>query len=166
MARSDWAALLTEPAAEYLAHSELLRFGLEPYLPQLKKRHHTRAGKYVMRNYPLFPRYLLIPINSTTDGAIRLARGIYRTRPLLADNDGRPWRAPGKVIDAVRTAEHSGYFDEILHKGDQVTLACGVLSMVRSVMSSDTTTGMIELLMPLMGGVRATVNSTKVVHAA
>jgi hypothetical protein len=164
MARSDWAALITEPAAEYTAHTELCRFGLQPYLPQIKKRHHTRAGAYVMRNFPLFPRYLLIPINDAHHASIRLARGICRYRPLLADDEGRPWRAPGKVIDAVKTAETAGLYDEILHKGDHVTLAYGVLATVKSVCSSDTTTGMIELLMPLFGGSRATINAAKVVH--
>jgi len=164
MARSDWAALITEPASEYTAHTELLRFGLAPYLPQLKKRHHTRSGSYVMRHFPLFPRYLLIPINDAHHASIRLARGICRYRPLLADDEGRPWRAPQKTIEAVKTAEQQGLFDEILHKGDHVTLAYGVLSTVQSVMSSDTTVGMIELLMPLFNGCRATVQSSKVVH--
>jgi len=164
MARSDWAALLTDPASEYLAHTELRRFGLEPYLPQLKKRHHTRAGAYVMRHFPLFPRYLLVPYKDAHHPAVRLARGICRHKCVLADNDGRPWRAPAKVIDGVREAEARGLYDEILHKGDQVTLAYGVLSTVRSVCSSDITTGMIELLMPLFGGAKATVQAAKIVH--
>jgi hypothetical protein len=164
MARTDWAALLTDPAAEYLAHTELCRFGLQPYLPQFRKRHHTR-GAFVMRHFPLFPRYLLIPIKDARHPAVRLARGICKHKYVLSDSDGRVWRAPGSVIDAVRTAETGGRFDEILHKGDSVTLAFGVLSTVRSVMSSDTTAGMIELLMPLFNGSKATVSATKVIHA-
>ena len=164
MARSDWAALLTDPAAEYVACSELQRFGLCPYLPQLKKRHHTRAGAYVMRHFPLFPRYLLVPYNDAHNPAVRLARGVCRYKTCLADDDGRPWRAPGKVIEGVREAEARGLYDEILHKGDQVTLAYGVLSTVRSVCSSDITTGMIELLMPLFGGTKATISAAKIVH--
>jgi hypothetical protein len=117
-----------------------------------------------MRNFPIFPRYLFIPISDAHHASIRLARGICRYRPLLADDEGRPWRAPSKTIDAVRTAEAAGIFDEILHKGDSVTLAFGVLSAVRSVCSSDTTAGMIEILMPLFQGCRATVNAAKVVH--
>jgi len=164
MARSDWAALITEPASEYTAHVELCRFGLAPYLPQIKKRHHTRAGQYVMRNFPIFPRYLFIPITDAHHSSIRLARGICRYRPLLADDEGRPWRAPQKTIDAVRLAEAQGLFDEILHKGDHVKLVHGVLSTIKSVCSSDTTVGMIEILMPLFGGARATVRADKIVH--
>jgi hypothetical protein len=164
MARSDWAALLTDPAQEYLAHTELRRFGLEPYLPQLKKRHHTRAGTYVMRYYPLFPRYLLIPVNSVYDPSVRMARGICKHRHVLADAEGRPWRAPNRVIEAVMVAERSDRFSEFLQKGDQVALARGVLSTVRSVMSSDTSTGMVSLLMPLFNGCRGSVSAAKIVH--
>jgi Transcription termination factor nusG len=165
MARSDWAALLTEPAAEYTAHVELRRFGLDPYLPQYSKRHSTRAGAYVMRRYPLFPRYLLIPINEAHDPTVRMCRGICRYKHVLADSEGRPWRAPQKVIEAVMQAERSGRFDEILHKGDHVTLTYGVLSTVRSVMASDTNFGTVELLMPLFGGSRAVISATKIMHA-
>jgi Transcription termination factor nusG len=165
MARSDWAALLTEPAAEYVACTELRRFGLDPYMPQLLKRHATRPGAYVMRHFPLFPRYLLIPIKDTTNPVIRLARGVAKYKPVLSDEEGRPWRAPEKVIEAVREAEATGRFDEILHKGDHVTLAYGALATVKSVMSSEVSAGMIELLLPLFHGCRATVSATKIVHA-
>ena len=164
MARTDWAALLTDPAAEYLARTELQRFGLTPYLPQFRKRHHTRGGAYVMRHFPLFPRYLLVPYQDAHHQSVRLARGVCRYKYVLSDDDGRPWRAPNKVIEGVKEAERLGVYDEILHKGDQVTLAYGVLSAVRSVMSSDTTTGVIELLMPLFGGAKATVSAQKIVH--
>ena len=164
MARSDWAALITEPASEYIAHTELCRFGLRPYLPQIKKRHHTRTGQYVMRNFPIFPRYLFIPITDARHASIRLARGICKYRTLLADDEGRPWRAPEKAIDAVRLAERTGLFDEILRKGDSVALASGVLSAVKSVCSSDITVGMIELFTPLFGGSRAAVEASKVVN--
>jgi hypothetical protein len=162
MARSDYAALLTEPAAEYVACSELQRFGLDPYLPQIRRRHRTPAGKFLLRRFPLFPRYLLIPINSAHDPVVRMTRGICRHRPLLADEDGRPWRAPNHIIDAVRMAERVGFFDEILHKGDQVTFACGVLANVRAVMTADATPEALDLLVPLLGGARVKVSPERV----
>jgi len=162
MARSDWAALLTEPAAEYLAHTELLRFGLDVYLPQLRKRHHTRAGKYIMRHYPLFPRYILIRVGDAHDPAIRITRGVTRFRPVLADENGRPWRAPQFVIEGIREAERRCEFDEILHKGDHVTLAFGVMATVRSVLTSSPATNVVELLTPLFGGTRATAKTAMI----
>jgi Transcription termination factor nusG len=167
MARSDWAALLTEPAAEYTAKTELQRFGLEPYLPQLRKRHHTRPGRFVMRHYPLFPRYLLIPINRVLDPAVRMARGVCKHRPILADSYGQPWRAPQKIIEAIQLAEQRGDFDEILHKGDNVTLTYGVLATVRAVLATDleSPTGMVELLTPLFGGTKIRIDPSRIAHA-
>jgi hypothetical protein len=165
MARSDWAALLTEPAAEYLARTELERFGLEPYLPQLRRRLATRTGKHVMRHYPLFARYLLIRIDHAHHPMIRLARGINRLRPGLADEDGRPHRIPQKIVSAIREAEGRGDFDEILHKGDCVTLAYGVLATIRAVLATDTATGMVELVTPLFGGARVRVDPARISHA-
>jgi len=165
MARSDWAALQTDPAQEYVAHTELLRFDVEVYLPQLRRRHHIKAGQYVVRHYPLFPRYLLVRIGDVHRPSVRLARGVCRYRPVLADDDGRPWRAPDKVINTIRDIERRGGFDEILHKGDSVTVAYGVLATVRSVLTSDTATRTVELLTPLFGGAKATINASKIVHA-
>jgi len=166
MARSDYAALITESASEYLAHTELQRFGFDSYLPQLKKRHHLRPGKFVMRHYPLFPRYLFVRYADAHHPSIRLARGICRHNTLLADENGRPWRAPCKAIEAVKQAEINGLFDEILHKGDAVTFSYGVLATLRSVLASDAdTAGMVNVITPLFGGARARVNSAKMVHA-
>ena len=169
MARSDWAALLTEPASEYTALTELRRFGIEPYMPQLRRRHRTRPGQYVTRQYPLFPRYLFLHINDATAPAVHMARGICRFRPILADDDGRPWRAPCYVVDAIRLAEDKGDFDQILHKGDSVTLAYGVLSTIRSTLSSDfshvNSHNIVELLTPLFGGARARVQTANIVRA-
>jgi hypothetical protein len=95
-----------------------------------------------------------------------LARGVTRHRPILADAAGRPWRAPEKVIDALRESEARGLFDQILHKNDSVTLAYGVLSCVRSVLTSEINADVVQLLTPLFGGCRATVRSDKLIHAA
>lgn len=165
MARTDWAAVLTEPAAEYLAHSELCRFGLTAYMPQIRKHHRTPQGRYVMRQFPLFARYLLVRYGDAQSPSVRMARGICRIHPVLADDDGRPWRAPAKVVEAIQQAEQRGDFDEILHKGDQVTLTYGVLATVRSVMNSDAATGMVEILTPLFGGSRARIDRSRLSHA-
>jgi hypothetical protein len=156
MARSDWTALCTEPAAEYRALTELERLGLAPYMPQLKRRQLV-DGRYVLRRFPLFPRYLLIRIDHARHPSIRLARGINKTQPTLSDPEGRLWRAPERVIDAIRTAEQRGDFDEILHKQDPTTLNYGVLATIRATLSDDGA----ELLTPLFGGVRIRASLTE-----
>src|SRR5262249_4804457 len=136
MARSDFAALRTQLASEYIAYTELQRFGLRPYLPQHRKRHMER-GIFLIRRYPLFPTYLLIPINDAHAPAVRVARGLLRTDTLLADQTGKPWRCPHDIIDALRQSEERGDFDEMLTRGDHVRLRqpYGVLSSVNAVLA-------------------------------
>ena len=163
MARNDWVALVTDPAAEYVARTELERFGLRPYLPQLRKRWVAPHGSTsLMRRYPLFPRYILLPVRDSTCSAVRMCRGLRKLKPILCDAEGRPWRASDRVIAAVREAEERGDFDEILTQGNRVQLAKGVLAGVAAVLTSTATNGRVEVLMPLFGGVRATAPQASV----
>jgi hypothetical protein len=71
------------------------------------------------------------------------------------------------VIDAVKEAEARGDFDEILSPGDKVQLARGVLAGVKAVLTTTARHdgGKVEILMPLFGGVRATVPQGNVARA-
>ena len=129
MARNDWTALVTDPAQEYFAQSELLRFGFQPYLPQIRKRWLTpRSPKLIMRCYPLFPRYILLSLNDARSGNIHACQGLRKHRPILADAEGHPYRIPEQVILALKDAETSGYFDDVLAKGDKMRITSGSLS--------------------------------------
>src|SRR5262245_4944451 len=157
MARTDWVALVTDPAAEYTARLELERFDLHPYLPQIKKRWlPPRHQSAFLRRYPLFPRYLLLPIRESSFSGLRLCRGLCKVRPILCTDDGRLWRAPDSVIAAGRESEERGDFDEVLAQGDRVRLVKGVLAGVAATLTSTARSGRVEVLMPLFGGVRAT----------
>jgi hypothetical protein len=165
MARNDWVALVTDPAAEYVARTELERFDLHPYLPQIQKRWlPPHSNIELMRRYPLFPRYLLLPLRDSGSPPVRIGRGLHRLKPILADAEGRPWRAPDAVIAAVKEAEARGDFDEILYQGDKVQLAKGVLAGVAAVLT-DTARNGREVLVPLFGWVRALVPQGNVARA-
>jgi hypothetical protein len=157
MARSDYTALVTEPAAEYVAATELRRFGLRPYLPELRKRWIPPRGGVLLRRFPLFTRYLLLPIGEADHRAVRHSRGVRRARPILADDRGRPWRCPAAVVDAIKTAESEGEFDEVIANGDRVELTSGVLACISARMCGSPGIK-VELLLPLFGGVRATAS--------
>jgi hypothetical protein len=158
MARNDWVALVTDPGAEYTAWVELTRVGLRPYLPQGRRRWHPpHSTTSLLRRYPLFPRYILLPIGDVKLPALRLCRGLRKLRPILSDAEGRPWRAPDAVIAAVRESEDRGDFDEILHKGDPVKLTQGVLAGVQAVLNETAKKGRVEVLLALFGGVRASI---------
>ena len=153
MARSDWCALITEPAAEYTAFTELRRFGLRPYVPELCRRWLSpHGGGALPRRYPLFSRYVLLPIGEADHRAVRHCRGLRKVRPILGDD-----------LDGLMLAEHSGQFDEVIVVGDKVKLASGVLASVAARMSGSPGIK-VELLLPLFGGVKATVASSQLVR--
>src|SRR5262245_34803572 len=155
MARSDWAAFLTEPAAEYLARTELERFGLSPYLPQLRRRF-VNNGAVCSRLYPLFPRYFLLPHKDLTHPGIRSAR-VRMT--LLASPSGTPWRAADAEIRRLIEAEHNGAFDEGFAPGQDV-----MVGRITAVISRTLSAQTLELFTPLLGGARAVVKVEKVRH--
>jgi hypothetical protein len=163
MARTDWTALVTEPVAEYVARTELERFDLRPYLPQVRKRWLApHRGALLMRRYPLFPRCLL-PLRDSGGSAVRICGGLRKFKPILCDDEGHLWRAPDRVIAAVREVEDCGAFDEVLRQGDDaVQVAKGVLAGVQAVLTNTACCGRVEVLMPLLGGVRATVSQANV----
>jgi len=166
MARTDWVALVTEPSMEYVAWQELTRLGLRPYLPQARRRWRpTHSTAVLLRKYPLFPRYLLLPIREAKSPAVRLSRGVSRFKPILGSADGHMWRAPDAIIEAVRASEERGDFDEILAKGDKVQLTKGVLAGVQAVLNETAKKGRVEVLIALFGGVKASVPQANVARA-
>jgi hypothetical protein len=166
MARTDWVTLVTDPAAEYLARTELERFDLRPYLPQRRRRWRSpSSAKSLLRRYPLFPRYLLLPICAVKHDALPLCRGLRKFKPILSDNEGRLWRCPRSVIEAIRERETHGEFDEVIAVGDKVRLGKGALCGVQAVLTEIDREGRLSLLLPLFGGAKATVPQADVARA-
>lgn len=165
MARTDWTAIVTGPAQEYLAHSELLRFGLNPYLPQIKKRWITpHTSKLMVRQYPIFPRYLFLPLAEVKAQVFEACAGLRKPNPTLTYRDGRIWRAPAAVIDGLRQAEASGYFDDVLVKGDKIRINSGVLAGIPAFLENSTHNS-VELLTPLLGGAKVKLAANRVSRA-
>jgi hypothetical protein len=150
MARNDWCALVTDPSMDYVAWVELIRFGLQPYLPQARKRWLApRGGALLMRRYPLFPRYVLLPIGDAKHSAIRFCRGVRKFKPILSDAEGPVARPrPGHCGREVEDCEA---FDEVLRQGDAVQVAKGVLAGVQAVLTNTACNGRVDVLMPLFG---------------
>ena len=165
MARTDWTAIVTGPAQEYLAYSELTRFGLSPYLPQIKRRWITpRTGKLMVRQYALFPCYLFLPVVDIKTQVFDACAGLRRPHSTLTHGDGRLWRAPATVIEGLRAAEAAGYFDDVLVKGDKIRINSGVLAGIPAFLESSTTNS-VELLTPLLGGAKVKLAANRVSRA-
>lgn len=165
MARTDWTAIVTGAAQEYLACSELLRFGLNPYLPQVRKRWLTpHTSKLMVRQYPIFPRYLFLPVADAQSNVLDACQGLRKPNPTLTYRDGRIWRAPAAVIDGLRQAETTGYFDDVLVKGDKIRINSGVLAGIPAFLESSNLHS-VELLTPLLGGVKVKLAANRVSRA-
>ena len=72
-----WYAALCKPRQEMVAEANLANQGFAVYLPRLKNRH-RRAGRWVDRVEPLFPRYLFVAagLESQSLAPIRSTRGV------------------------------------------------------------------------------------------
>jgi hypothetical protein len=156
MARNDWVALVTDPAAEYTARTELERLGLTP----CRRWQPPRGHAMIPRRYPLFPRYLLLPIRDAKAPAIHFCRGVRRFKPILASADGGLWRIADAIVDDVKIAEAAGRFDEAnLKPGEKVQVAQGALAGVAAVLET-VSGGRAELFSPLLGGARIVTASS------
>jgi hypothetical protein len=162
LARTDWIALVTRPAAEYTASVELSRFGLAPYLPQRKRLHlPVRAATPMLRSYPLFPRYLFLPLRELDHSVLRNCHALLPS-PVLADSFGRHWRAPDTVIRTLQTTEVDGVFDEkTLKTGDKVRIN-GVLFADLTAFVENTGNRDLLILTPLLGGASVRISRKNV----
>jgi hypothetical protein len=167
MARNDWAALVTEAAREYQTRTELERLGLTPYLPQCRRQIRVAHSQFVMRYYPLFPRYILIPYGQTASPSLRLVRGIHRTETIpsgILHTDGRPWRTSAAAIQEIREAEVFGRFDDVPQPGSVVQLSNPALAHLQVRLTKIISPSTCVLLTPLFGGSRAVAKSGEVLH--
>lgn len=162
MARTDWIALVTRPASEYAASVELARFGLAPYLPQRKRLHlPVRAATPMLRSYPLFPRYLFLPLRELDHSVLRNCPALLPS-PVLADSFGRHWRAPDSVIKTLQATEIDGIFDEkTLKTGDKVRIN-GVLFADLTAFVETSNNRDLLILTPLLGGVTVRISRKRV----
>lgn len=163
MARTDWVALTTASSSEYVAASDLERLCLRPYLPQACRRIRIE-GVAKLRRFPLFPRYLLLPIADLDYRLLRNARGILKTSPVVSGRDGHLWRAPQEAVVKIRDAEQSGSFDEKLQKGARVQLQSKHFTDISALVEA-VDHGMVELFTPLLGGSRLKTKASNVVIA-
>lgn len=167
MARTDWAALIINPAREYAARTELERYGLTPYLPQCRRRCRLAADNYVLRQYPLFPGYVLIPINQTQSPNLRFVPNIMRTPEIpsgILHSNGRPWRATAMEIHEIREAEIFGRFDDQLREGHIVTFTNPSLAHLRGTITKVISPSTVSILTPLFGGSKAVAKTKNIGH--
>lgn len=101
-----WYAVHTHPRKEAVALENLQRQGFESYLPMLRIQK-IRRSKAVMLDEPMFPRYLFVRLDSSTQGRswspIRSTLGVRQ----LVQFGGRPARVAPELIEWLRCREQA-----------------------------------------------------------
>ena len=149
---SRWYVVQTHSHSEAKASWHLQRQGFEIYLPKyLKKRRHARRTETVIA--PLFPRYLFVAVDMTSQRWLSIRSTIGVTRLVCAGD--RPVAVPGVVFEALKRREDASGLIQLDHKprflpGDKVCVLDGAfhdcLGLCEGMTSNERVTILLELL--------------------
>lgn len=97
-----WYAVHSKPREEYRARDNLARQGYQVFLPMLGHER-LRAGKIIVRQEPLFARYLFVSLSEIESNwySLRSTRGVHR---IVEFGDG-PVAVPADLIAALAVGE-------------------------------------------------------------
>jgi len=149
---SSWYLVYTKPRSEQFAQENLQRQGFSTYLPLIRtsRRH---QGKYVSKIEAMFPRYLFIQLNCTTDNwsSIRSTFGVSS----IVRFGEFPLQVPIALIDSLQTNDDDNGIqlvsDRELQHGDSVCIIEGVLSGLEGIYESRTSTDRVTVLLNIAG---------------
>ncbi len=104
----QWYVAYTNIKSEKRAAEGLQRKGFDTFLPMMS-RWTSRRHKRVLREQPLFPRYLFVDVRGgSSTFALRATDGIEA----LLVNDGKPLVVPAKLIAEIRAEHDAGVYCE------------------------------------------------------
>jgi hypothetical protein len=143
MKTTDWCAASTLAGQEYAARLELERIGLTPHLPQCRRywlpdKVNSKLTTPLTRSFPLFPKFLLLPLAQSRTRGFHYCKALRLPRPLLDD-----WLASDDDVFEVMKTEHAGEYDETRTAGNLVKARGVDLFIARS------TERLVELFRPL-----------------
>jgi transcriptional antiterminator RfaH len=147
-----WYVVQTHVHSELKASQHLRRQGFDIYLPRyIKQRRHARRIEQVAT--PLFPRYVFVGIDMTTQRwhAIKSTVGVTR----LVTNGDAPAAVPHGVVEGLRRREDSNGFVLLDHRprfapGDKVRIAqgtfCDCLGLFEGLSGKERSAILLDLL--------------------
>ena len=147
-----WYVAQTHLYAEVKASQHLVRQGFEVYLPRYRKqRRHARRVDHVAA--PLFPRYLFVSIDVTTQRwySIQSTVGIAR----LIRHGDMPEPVPQSIIDGLKRREDADGFVQLERQarfspGDKIRVSngafCDCLGLYETISGKDRSAILLDLL--------------------
>jgi len=148
----SWYLIYTKPRAEKLAQDNLQRQEFTTYLPLIQETHRYR-GKYVSRIEPMFPRYLFIQLNCTTDNwsPIRSTLGVSS----IVRFGAYPMQVPESLLDALQEREDENGIQSVSEKefqsGDRIRIIEGAMAGLEGIYESKTSKERVIVLLNIAG---------------
>jgi transcriptional antiterminator RfaH len=148
-----WYVAQTHPHAEVKASWHLERQGFQTYLPRyLKKRRHARRTETVTT--PLFPRYLFVAVDMTSQRWLSIRSTIGVTR-MVCDGD-RPAAVPVSVFEALKRREDASGLIRLDEKprfvpGDKVCVLDGAFQDCLGLYEGMSNNERVTILLDLLG---------------
>ena len=147
-----WYLIYTKPRAEQSALENLERQNYSVYLPKMNvdRRH---RGRYNTQIEPMFPRYLFIQLNCTTDNwsPIRSTLGVSS----LVRFGEYPLHVPENLIELLKANEDKYGIQAIetkkFTKGDRVRILDGAMSGCEGIFESDKSKDRVTILLNIAG---------------
>ncbi len=148
----EWYLLYTKSRQEVMARMQLERQGYTTYLPMIKYRRKLRArtGEVVE---PMFPRYLFIHLNTSTDnwGPIRSTLGVSK----VVSFGMMPAKLPDNLISIIKQRCDDEGVIQLLERrvsiGDVVRIEEGPFLGYEGVFIARTGKERIVLLLDIVG---------------
>lgn len=147
-----WYLIYTKPKAEKIAFDNLQRQDFQVYLPFIKVQK-RRQRKYVEVVEPMFPRYLFIQLNCTTDNwaPIRSTLGVSS----IVRFGTYPMQVPKELISAFKDNEDERGFQHSSVKdfktGDRVQIIDGAMAGYEGVFEGETSKERVTILLNVAG---------------
>lgn len=148
-----WYVVQSQPNAEHKAVAHLGRQGFGTYLPRyLKRRRHAHRVDIVAA--PLFPRYLFVAIDLTT----QRWRSIFSTVGVsrIVCNGDIPAAIPEQVVATLKMREDAGGFVHLDHRpnfraGDKIRVIEGVFADCLGLYDGMRDSDRVAILLDLLG---------------
>jgi transcriptional antiterminator RfaH len=128
----DWYLVHTKPRQENIALTNLERQGYGCYMPVVKVER-VRRRKADLYIEPLFPRYIFIHLDSSSEGKswspIRSTLGVQQ----MVSFGHRAAKVDGALIDAIRSREQAHPEKRLFQTGDQVVIKDGPFTGIEAI---------------------------------
>jgi len=148
-----WYVVQTQVNGEARAAENLRRQGFEIYLPlYLKRRCHARRTDFTAK--PLFPRYMFVAIDVTTQ-RWRSVQSTFGVAGLLTNGD-KPMTVPESVIPALKAREDAKGFVKMnplspFAPGDKVRVLAGAFMENAGLFDGMADHDRVYILLELLG---------------